>query len=197
MKRLVTILAVSCLLSSSLLAQPAKVPAGRVAAPASADAASVDAIIAALYASVSHPADAEPDWARMRAIFLPVGMLIPPKKPQEDLFTVLDVDGFQDRVVKGAAAAKQKGDSTAFFEKEVARKSDCFGNICQIFSTYEARRAPSDEKPFMRGINSIQLVRDGKTWWIASVIWDTERPDNPIPTPAAESAIPKEYLKKN
>ena len=85
----------------------------------------------------------------------------------------------------------------AFFEKEVARKSDCFGNICQIFSTYEARRAPLDEKPFVRGINSIQLVRDGKRWWIASVIWDTERPDNPIPTPAVESRIPPEYLKKN
>jgi hypothetical protein len=196
MKRLVSILAVSCLSASSLLAQPAKAPAGR-AAPASADAGSVDAIIAALYTSVSHPADAEPDWARMRAIFLPVGMLIPPKKPQEDLFTVLDVDGFQDRAVKSAAAAKAKGDSTAFFEKEVARKSDCFGNICQIFSTYEARRAPLDEKPFVRGINSIQLVRDGKRWWIASVIWDTERPDNPIPTPAVESGIPPEYLKKN
>ena len=45
----------------------------------------------------------------------------------------------------------------------------------------ESRRAPSDEKPLVRGINSIQLVNDGKRWWIASVAWDTEREDNPIP----------------
>ena len=27
----------------------------------------------------------------------------------------------------------------------------------------------------------MQLLRDGKRWWIASVTWDVERPDNPIP----------------
>lgn len=151
------------------------------AAMAAADSASVDAILAALYASVSHPDGVEPDWPRMRNIFLPVGMLIPPKRPNEDMFTVLDVDGFRDRVRKAAAASKQKGESTAFFEKEVARRLDCFGNVCHAFSTYEARRAPSDEKPFTSGINSIQLLNDGQRWWVASIVWDTERANNPIP----------------
>lgn len=162
-----------------------------------ADGASVDAIVSALYQSVSHGPEAEPDWNRMRELFLPVGMLIPPKPARDDIFTVLDVDGFEARVKKGTAAAKAKGEPTSFFEKEIARKTDCFGNICQLFSTYEARRAPADEKPFMRGINSIQLVKDGKRWWIASVIWDTERPDNPIPAADAGSAVPPEYKKKN
>ena len=49
----------------------------------------------------------------------------------------------------------------------------------------------------MRGINSIQLVRDGKRWWIASVVWDTERPDNPIPADYQKAGVPAEYLKKN
>jgi len=150
------------------------------AAAAPPDAASPEAIVAALYESVSHGPDAEPNWERMRAIFLPVGMLIPPKKPQDDMFTVIDVDGFQDRVRKATATAKQKGEPTGFIEREIARRTDCFGNVCQVFSTYEGRRAASDEKPFVRGINSIQLVRDGSRWWIASVVWDTERPDNPI-----------------
>jgi len=63
----------------------------------------------------------------------------------------------------------------------LARHLDCFGNVCQAFSTYEGRRAPSDEKPFVSGINSIQVVNDGQRWWVASVVWDTERPNNPIP----------------
>ena len=36
-------------------------------------------------------------------------------------------------------------------------------------------------KPFMRGINSIQLFHDGTRWWVATIMWDSERPDNPIP----------------
>ena len=146
---------------------------------------------------MSHDEAGSPNWERMRGIFLQVGMLIPPKNPRSDLFTVLDVDGFEQRVKESIAAAKAKGDPTSFFEKEIARRTDCFGNVCQVFSTYESRRAPSDEKPFMRGINSIQLVNDGHRWWIASVAWDQERADNPIPPQYLPNSVPSEYLKKN
>ena len=149
--------------------------------PVPAEAVSVDAIVAALYASVSHAPDAMPDFDKMRAIFLPVGMLIPPKKPSEDIFTTLDVDGFADRVKKSIAAHKEKGEPAGFVEREIGRRADCFGNVCQIFSAYESKNAASDEKPIQRGINSIQLVRDGRRWWIASVAWDVETPDKPIP----------------
>ena len=213
MTRIATAACLAFLLAASLTAQGKSASA----APGAADGASVDSILSALYASVSHGPDAEPDWDRLRAITLPVGMFIPPKKPTEDIFTVLDVDAFQERVRKGAAALKAKGESTAFNEHEVSRHTDCFGNVCQIFSTYEGRRLATDEKPFVRGINSIQLVRDvepttegkppavgnagrkagGNRWWIASVVWDTERPDNPIPPDYQKTGVPAEYLKKN
>jgi hypothetical protein len=170
----------------------------RSAAAESADGASVDAIIKALYESVSHAPDAEPDWKRMRDIFLQVGMLVPPKRPSEDIFTVLDVDAYEERTKKWMGEAKAKGQPTSFYETEVARKTDCFGNVCQVFSTYASRHAPGDEKPFMRGINSIQLVGDGKRWWVASVVWDTERADNAIPAQYdAGAKVPDEYKKKN
>jgi hypothetical protein len=143
-----------------------------------ADASSVDAILAALYASVSHGPDSSPDFERMRGIFHYVGMLVPPKKPGEEGFTVMDVDSFAERYKK---SIEKKGQATGFFEREIARRADCFGNLCQIFSTYESRTSASDPKPLERGINSIQLLRDGKRWWIVSVAWDVERPDSPIP----------------
>jgi hypothetical protein len=150
-------------------------------APPPADALSVDSIVAALYASVSHAPDASPDFERMRGIFLYVGMLVPPAKPGEEI-KVTDVDGFAERYQKGVDARKEKKESASgFFEREIARRSDCFGNVCQIFSTYESRHTASDAAPFQRGINSIQLVRDGKRWWIASVAWDIEKPESPIP----------------
>jgi hypothetical protein len=153
--------------------------------------------VVALYESVSHSPESQPDWERMRGIFLPVGMIVPPRRGQEDLFTALDLDGFQDSVRKAMASMKQKGEPTAFFEREVARRAHCFGRVCQVFSTYESRHAPSDEKPFARGVNSIQLLNDGQRWWIASVMWDTERPDNPIPPDYLPATIPPEYLRKN
>jgi len=55
-----------------------------------------------------------------------------------------------------------------------------YGNMMQILSSYESRRSPS-EKPFQRGINSFQVLNDGKRWWIVSIFWDSERPDNPLP----------------
>ncbi|HKA36882.1 MAG TPA: hypothetical protein VKH43_08685 [Thermoanaerobaculia bacterium] len=157
-------------------------------APPPADAVSVDSIVAALYASVSYPAGGSPDFERMRGIFLYVGMLVPPVKPGQEIMGT-DIDGFSSRFQRGAAARKEKAEGpTGFFEKEIARRADCFGNVCQIFSTYESRHTASDDKPFERGINSIQLVRDGKRWWIASVAWDAEKPDLPIPPPYQPAA---------
>ena len=38
-----------------------------------------------------------------------------------------------------------------------------------------------DRKPFMCGINSIQLFYDGARWWIVSIYWQHESPKHPIP----------------
>ncbi|MEQ6124837.1 hypothetical protein AAON49_11580 [Pseudotenacibaculum sp. MALMAid0570] len=68
-----------------------------------------------------------------------------------------------------------------FFENEIGRKTDRFGNMAQVFSTYESFKSKKDTKPFMRGINSIQLLNDGKRWWIINIFWQGETPKQPIP----------------
>jgi len=67
-----------------------------------------------------------------------------------------------------------------FYEKEVHRVTQRFGNIAHVFSTYESR-LKIDGPVIARGINSIEAFWDGQRWWIASAIWDEERPDNPLP----------------
>jgi hypothetical protein len=70
----------------------------------------------------------------------------------------------------------------AFYEVEIARRIDLFGNIAQVWSAYEARSALGDETPERRGINSIQLFRDpDQGWRIISMIWDNERPGVALP----------------
>ena len=55
--------------------------------------------------------------------------------------------------------------------------------MVDVFSTYESRHAVGDLKPFARGINSIQLLKDGERYWIVNVFWDpvNQFPPNPIP----------------
>ena len=68
-----------------------------------------------------------------------------------------------------------------FAEREIFRKSERYGNIMQIFSTYESRHDASDAKPFARGINSFQLLYDGKRWWVVTIYWQEEDAENPLP----------------
>jgi hypothetical protein len=72
-------------------------------------------------------------------------------------------------------------EDNGFFEREIARRTERYANIAHIFSTYESRHKADDPKPFARGINSIQLTNDGKRWWIVTVFWQGEGPDNPLP----------------
>src|ERR1700751_3032630 len=68
-----------------------------------------------------------------------------------------------------------------FYEKELARRTEQFGNIAHVWSIYESRHNEDDPEPFMRGINSIQLFNDGKRWWIVNIYWQQENAENPIP----------------
>jgi len=143
------------------------------------DVESIDAIIAATYEVISGPAGKKRDWDRERSLFFPGARLIPtatvPGKTDVDLAPlVLDVEGYIARVEP--LFAKE-----GFYETEVARKTEQFGSIAHVWSTYESRHDPSEPTPFMRGINSIQLFNDGKRWWILSIYWQHESKQYPLP----------------
>jgi hypothetical protein len=138
-----------------------------------ADTDSVDTVIHAVYEVISGPAGAR-DWARFKALFAEGGRLIPVRvTPQGGAPTVLTPEDYEKR----AGANFEKN---AFYESEVARRLETFGNIAHAFSTYESRRAPG-EKPFARGINSFQLVKVGGAWKVMTIFWDSEREGNPLP----------------
>ncbi len=159
------------------LAAQAGAPAPTNQPPANpADVSSLDAIIAALYDVISGPAGQPRNWDRMRSLFIPGARLIPSTPAPDGKVTprVLDVEGYIGR-------AGPNLEKNGFFEREISRKTDTFGSVTHAFSTYESRRTKDDAKPFARGINSIQLVNDGTRWWVVTVFWDAERPNNPIP----------------
>ncbi len=72
-------------------------------------------------------------------------------------------------------------EEVGFFEKSIANHIETFGNIAHVFSVYEGRHDTADAKPFVRGINSIQLMNDGKRWWVVTIFWQAEDAANPLP----------------
>jgi hypothetical protein len=141
-----------------------------------ADVASIDAIIAAVYDVISGPAGKKRDWDRMRSLFMPGARLIPtaPRTTGGYGSRVLTVDEYIER-------ASGFFEKEGFYERETARQTEQFGQIAQILSTYESRHAPDDPKPFQRGINSIQLMNDGKRWWVVTIFWQGEDDKTPLP----------------
>ena len=140
------------------------------------DVASIDAILNALYGVISGPAGQTRDWQRMRSLFLPGARLIPTahQTSGETTAHIYDVDGYIERASKVFA-------TQGFYERGVANRVEQFGRIAHVFSTYEARHDAKDAKPFLRGINSIQLMNDGTRWWVVTVFWQAEDAQTPLP----------------
>ena len=148
---------------------PASVPAARTD-----DVKSIDSILGALYGVISGPAG-ERDWDRFRSLFLPQGRLTSATKNQDGSFRVRPMS--VEEYAKGAGSYFAQH---AFYESPIVNRTETFGNVSQVFSSYESRHTPG-EAPFARGVNSIQLLYDGSRWWIVSILWDQERDDNPLP----------------
>jgi len=145
-----------------------------VAAPA--DVASIEAIVAALYDVISGPAGQKRDWERMRSLFHPEAKLVPLVKAKEGGMRALHLK-VEDYVTRSGPMLERDG----FFEQEIARRVDRFGDLAHVFSTYAARHKLEDKEPFLRGINSLQLCQQGGRWWVLQIAWEQEADAGPIP----------------
>ena len=151
--------------------------------PRTSDVDSVDHILAALYDTISGPAHQPRDWNRLRSLFVPgaplVPVTIPPGTPNLQTSPATDVNFLT--IDDYIARASPHFEADGFFEHGIHREIEQFGNIVSIFSTYESKHSAQDASPFARGINSIQLLKDGGRYWIVEVLWDSERPGSSIP----------------
>ncbi len=141
------------------------------------DVGSLDGIMKAVYESISGDAGKARDWDRFRSLFHKDARLIPSGKNAQTGVIGANALSPEDYIKRVEPFFAKEG----FFEIEKARHVDIYGNIVQVFSTYESRHAAKDATPFARGINSFQLLNDGKRWWVVTIYWQAETPDNKIP----------------
>jgi hypothetical protein len=184
--------------ASAQVAQPSPSPSPQPSpavqsapqAPAAnpADVASIDSIIAALYDVISGPAGKKRDWDRMRSLFAPGARLIPtgPRRPPGTApdAPLTGKEEYASRAMTPEEYITRSSrflEENGFFEREISRRTEQYGHIAHVFSTYDSRHKAEDAKPFARGINSIQLMNDGKRWWVVTVFWEGETEKTPLP----------------
>ncbi len=127
----------------------------------------------AMYEAISFREGGEPDWERMKAVFLPNAHLTRVTPRGIEYF---DLQTFQ-------AMATEMLDQrlyTSFFEREVARKAEVFGALAHVLSAYETRRSPNARSCLARGVNSIQLLWNNHSWRVLSLLWDEASEGNPL-----------------
>jgi hypothetical protein len=181
MKSLILLFSIAILAVSAIAQTPAATPTTPAAPPVKeanpADVSSVDAIMKAVYDVISGDAGVKRDWDRFRTLFHKDARMIPTGKNPNTGVTGARVLTPEDYIARSGPFLEQNG----FHEREIARKLDQYGNIAQVFSSYQSFKKKDDKEPFMRGINSFQLLNDGKRWWVMTIYWQQETPDNPIP----------------
>jgi len=170
-------LAATAVLAARLSAQqPATAPPPPLPAD-SADVATLDGIVHAVYDVISGDSGQARNWDRMRSLMAPGARLIPTFRRRDGSGYAIRQLSVDEYIQAATPAFARQG----FYERETARRSETFGQIVQLFSTYESRHRSDDAQPFERGINSFQLYNDGHRWWIVTIFWQGESQGTPIP----------------
>lgn len=152
-----------------ILIMPAQAQQRMEAAPA--DVATIDGVMNAYYEAVSGP-PGKRDIARILSLYAPGAKLnvsirddIPVHGTVED---VIQTEGFQNI-------------TTDFYEREIARDEQRFGNLANVISTYGISDSMDNYDYTARGITVFQMYYAGDRWWIMSSIYQREAENLPLP----------------
>lgn len=143
------------------------------------DVQTIDGLMKALYEVISGPAG-ERDWNRFYSLYTPEARMAAVGKNKEGKLVYKSVtpDIYRER----NEPYFMKHD---FWEQEIGRRVFRFGEIASVQSAYAYRNA-RDGAIEERGVNTLQLVYEKGRWWVTSILWNSERNDNPIPEELVE-----------
>ena len=135
--------------------------------------ARLSALTSALDEAVSGPVGK--DRACLRVLLTPEARLtvITPKPDGTTTVSPLTLDNWIAHV--------KAANVPAFYEQQVKVKTDRFGHLAHLWSTYFLRMNP-DAAPTVRGINSIQAVKVGGQWKILGIVWQAETASEKLPS---------------
>ena len=140
-----------------------------------ADVNTIEGIVKASYETISGGAGVARQWGRDRTLFAPSVRYISLSKNKAGEVKARSSD-YQEYLDESDDFLVKEG----FTEVELGHEIKRFGNVATVLSSYEGR-VQSTGKVVTRGVNIFSLYFDGKRWWIQTMMWDEEGPENPIP----------------
>lgn len=146
-----------------------------VNSPRHEDVSTIEGIVKASYETISGGVGVPRQWGRDRTLFAPSVRYISLSRSKSGEVLVRTSD-YQQYLNESDAFLVREG----FTEVELAHEIHRFGNVATVLSSYEGR-LQSTGKVITRGVNIFSLYNDGQRWWIQTMLWDEERPGNPIP----------------
>jgi len=142
---------------------------GRDADPA--DVGTIDALMTAYYESVSGPPGLR-DGERMLSLFIEGG------KISIDLTGDAPTHKLAEDYLRSERFLTITED---FYEQEIARQTQSFGDMAHIVSSYGISDARDNKDFRARGVTFFQLVRHRGRWWILSTLWQRASDAQPLP----------------
>lgn len=149
--------------------------------PSPEDRQALEGTLDRLYRAFCFDAGAEADWAGMESLFADGATFFPPIAP-DSIPRGTDAEEFLDTFrtwVRDSDVGR-----TGLHERIVHLRVDAVGDIAHAFVTFDG--FVPGRKPDRRGVDSIQLVRSGTEWRVASFTThyageDSELPDRFAP----------------
>ena len=129
----------------------------------------VNTTVSRFFEALSFEKGTQPNIEKISDLFVTGGLLINCNEESPKAFTVV-------QFIEHFKGLYGQGEITSLHEREVHHKTKVYEHIAHRYSFYEARNSP-EEEPFAVGINSIQLVKIGADWKIASFTWNDDKGD--------------------
>jgi hypothetical protein len=139
------------------------------------DVSTIEGIVKASYEAISGGVGVPRDWGRDRTLFDANSRSVAVQVDTQTGAITTQAKTEQDFANEADTWMVKNG----FTERELGHIIKRYGSVATVLSSYEGKTAAG--KVVSRGVNIFQLYFDGKRWWILSMVWDEERPGNPIP----------------
>ena len=141
------------------------------------DVSTIEGIVKASYETISAGVGVPRQWGRDRTLFAPSVRYVSLSKSKVGEVRARTCD-YQKYLNESDGFLVKEG----FTEVELGREIKRFGNVATVLSSYEGRiQSTGKVEVVTRGVNIFSLYFDGKRWWIQTMMWDEESPENPIP----------------
>lgn len=136
------------------------------------DEAAITSVLGQFFSAFVSGPDAQTHVSVLRTILLPDAIVVNAAGAEP---VVLTVDSF----IEPRVDLLTHGGLVDFREWMTTARIDLFGDVAQVWCTYEKAWLVDDVPHGGRGSKTIQLVRTGAGWRISAVAWDDEPAASP------------------